>query len=54
MRTGASCKPQTILPTARTGAQLLGVERWQRTKAGFFVALHETVGGTESFTKPRQ
>ena len=39
MRMWASCKPQTILPTARTGAQLLGVERWQRTKACFFLLL---------------
>ena len=35
IRTWASCKPQTTTPTARTGA-LFRVERWQRTKAGFF------------------
>ena len=36
MRMWASCKPQTTSPTCTQ------VERWQRTKTIFFIALHET------------
>ena len=50
MRTWATCKPQKLHPHTRTRAWLFRVERRQRTKAlAFYVALHETVGRTESF-----
>ena len=42
-----------LCPHAHTRAQLFRVKDGS-TRRHFYVALHETVGRTESFTKPRQ